>query len=149
MCSQFTALKLLGSLDALDDSETSQNAALVLKSRNNWSGATLAGVPFFRGLWNCKGQNFFPIASVQSLVQHWTCSGVARTSWWHLQDRRSRLCSLPCAPRFLPFMLGWFALNAPAGLGVYWVANNVLTTARRLTTFGRSTRLHGSTVNTN
>jgi YidC/Oxa1 family membrane protein insertase len=64
VCSQFTALKLLGSFDALDDSETSQNAALVLK--------------------------------------------------------------------FLPFMLGWFALNAPAGLGVYWVANNVLTTASTL-----------------
>jgi len=31
--------------------------------------------------------------------------------------------------KILPFMLGWFAMNAPAGLGVYWVANNVLTTA--------------------
>jgi len=32
--------------------------------------------------------------------------------------------------RFLPFMLGWFAMNAPAGLGLYWVFNNVLTTVQ-------------------
>jgi len=31
--------------------------------------------------------------------------------------------------RALPFMLGWFAMNAPAGLGLYWVFNNILTTA--------------------
>jgi len=31
--------------------------------------------------------------------------------------------------RLLPFMLGWFAMNAPAGLGVYWIFNNILTTA--------------------
>ena len=31
--------------------------------------------------------------------------------------------------RFLPFMLGYFAMNAPAGLGLYWLFNNILTTA--------------------
>jgi len=35
--------------------------------------------------------------------------------------------------RFLPFLLGWFAMNAPAGLGLYWVFNNVLTTASTVT----------------
>eukprot|EP00310_Coccolithus_braarudii_P015905 CAMPEP_0183353502 /NCGR_PEP_ID=MMETSP0164_2-20130417/33288_1 /TAXON_ID=221442 /ORGANISM="Coccolithus pelagicus ssp braarudi, Strain PLY182g" /LENGTH=395 /DNA_ID=CAMNT_0025526177 /DNA_START=27 /DNA_END=1214 /DNA_ORIENTATION=- len=30
----------------------------------------------------------------------------------------------------LPFMLGWFAMNAPAGLGLYWVFNNILTTTQ-------------------
>jgi YidC/Oxa1 family membrane protein insertase len=35
--------------------------------------------------------------------------------------------------RVLPFMLGWFAMNAPAGLGLYWVFNNILTTATTLT----------------
>jgi len=35
--------------------------------------------------------------------------------------------------RFLPFMLGWFAMNAPAGLGLYWVFNNILTTATTVT----------------
>jgi len=34
--------------------------------------------------------------------------------------------------RLLPFMLGWFAMNAPAGLGVYWVFNNMLTTTQTL-----------------
>ena len=29
------------------------------------------------------------------------------------------------ALRLLPFMLGWFAMNAPAALGLYWVFNNV------------------------
>ena len=35
--------------------------------------------------------------------------------------------------RFLPFMLGWFAMNAPSGLGLYWVFNNILTTATTVT----------------
>jgi len=35
--------------------------------------------------------------------------------------------------RFLPFMLGWFAMNAPSGLGLYWVFNNILTTAQTVT----------------
>lgn len=30
--------------------------------------------------------------------------------------------------KFLPLMIGWFALNVPAGLGVYWIANNALST---------------------
>jgi len=30
--------------------------------------------------------------------------------------------------RGLPLMLGWFALSAPSGLGLYWVFNNILTT---------------------
>ena len=30
-------------------------------------------------------------------------------------------------------MLGWFAMNAPAGLGLYWVFNNILTTATTVT----------------
>ena len=37
------------------------------------------------------------------------------------------------ALRLLPFMLGWFAMNAPAALGLYWVFNNVLTTATTVT----------------
>jgi len=35
--------------------------------------------------------------------------------------------------RILPLMIGWFAMNAPAGLGLYWVFNNVLTTASTVT----------------
>ena len=26
-------------------------------------------------------------------------------------------------------MIGWFSLNAPSGLGLYWTFNNILTTA--------------------
>jgi len=37
------------------------------------------------------------------------------------------------ALRVLPFMLGWFAMNAPSGLGLYWVFNNILTTATTVT----------------
>lgn len=32
--------------------------------------------------------------------------------------------------RVLPLMLGWFAMNAPSGLGLYWVFNNILTTSQ-------------------
>jgi YidC/Oxa1 family membrane protein insertase len=34
--------------------------------------------------------------------------------------------------KVLPFMIGWFALNVPAALGVYWVVNNIVTTATTL-----------------
>ena len=30
--------------------------------------------------------------------------------------------------KFLPLMIGWFSLNVPSGLGLYWMTNNVLTT---------------------
>lgn len=31
--------------------------------------------------------------------------------------------------QYLPFMVGFFALNVPSGLAVYWIANNIITTA--------------------
>jgi YidC/Oxa1 family membrane protein insertase len=31
--------------------------------------------------------------------------------------------------KVLPLMIGWFALNVPAALSVYWVVNNIVTTA--------------------
>jgi YidC/Oxa1 family membrane protein insertase len=34
--------------------------------------------------------------------------------------------------KYLPLLLGYFALSVPAGLGVYWVVNNILST---VTTF--------------
>lgn len=39
--------------------------------------------------------------------------------------------------KFLPFMVGWFSLNVPSGLTLYWLVNNVLTTAQ--TVYLRST----------
>ena len=32
---------------------------------------------------------------------------------------------------FLPLMIGWFSLNVPSGLTLYWFTNNVLTTAQQ------------------
>lgn len=31
--------------------------------------------------------------------------------------------------KVLPFMIGWFALNVPSALGIYWVVNNIFTTS--------------------
>jgi len=42
------------------------------------------------------------------------------------KDKNSETTALVL--RGLPFMIGWFAMNAPAGLGLYWVFNNILTT---------------------
>jgi YidC/Oxa1 family membrane protein insertase len=39
--------------------------------------------------------------------------------------------------KVLPIMIGWFALNVPAALSVYWVVNNIVTTGTSL--FIRST----------
>lgn len=30
--------------------------------------------------------------------------------------------------KVLPLMIGWFSLNVPSGLGLYWITNNVVTT---------------------
>ena len=34
--------------------------------------------------------------------------------------------------KFLPLMIGWFSLNLPSGLGLYYFANTVLTTAQQI-----------------
>jgi len=46
-----------------------------------------------------------------------------------LEESDSSSATAALALRILPFLLGWFALNAPSGLGLYWVFNNILTTA--------------------
>lgn len=38
----------------------------------------------------------------------------------------------PAVLKFLPLLIGWFSLNVPAALGIYWVANNFITTALSL-----------------
>lgn len=32
--------------------------------------------------------------------------------------------------KFMPLLIGWFSLSVPSGLGVYWVTNNLLSTAQ-------------------
>lgn len=39
--------------------------------------------------------------------------------------------------KFMPLLIGWFSLNVPSGLGVYWVTNNLLSTLQ--TVYIRST----------
>ena len=34
--------------------------------------------------------------------------------------------------KVLPLMIGWFSLNVPAALGIYWITNNLITTALTL-----------------
>lgn len=34
--------------------------------------------------------------------------------------------------KFIPFMIGWFALSVPSGLTLYWFTNNLLTTAQQV-----------------
>ncbi|KAF5830652.1 60Kd inner membrane protein-domain-containing protein [Dunaliella salina] len=34
--------------------------------------------------------------------------------------------------KFLPLMIGWFSLNVPAGLTLYWFVNNILSTAQQV-----------------
>jgi len=34
--------------------------------------------------------------------------------------------------KVLPLMIGWFSLNVPSGLGLYWLVNNVVTTSSTL-----------------
>jgi YidC/Oxa1 family membrane protein insertase len=34
--------------------------------------------------------------------------------------------------RFIPLMIGWFSLNVPSGLTLYWFVNNVISTAQQV-----------------
>lgn len=34
--------------------------------------------------------------------------------------------------KFMPLLIGWFSLNVPSGLGIYWVTNNLVSTAQTL-----------------
>lgn len=38
----------------------------------------------------------------------------------------------PAVLKFLPLMIGWFSLNVPSALCIYWVANNLITTGTTL-----------------
>lgn len=42
--------------------------------------------------------------------------------------------------KFLPLMIGWFALNVPSGLTLYWFVNNILTTGQTLFLRGQYVR---------
>mmetsp|Transcript_14276 Transcript_14276/g.35610 ORF Transcript_14276/g.35610 Transcript_14276/m.35610 type:complete len:388 (-) Transcript_14276:266-1429(-) len=47
-----------------------------------------------------------------------------------IDETKKETASLGLVLRILPLMIGWFALNAPSGLGLYWVFNNILTTTQ-------------------
>lgn len=34
--------------------------------------------------------------------------------------------------KFIPFMIGWFSLNVPSGLTLYWFVNNIISTAQQI-----------------
>ncbi len=34
--------------------------------------------------------------------------------------------------KFIPFMIGWFSLNVPSGLTLYWLVNNIISTAQQV-----------------
>jgi YidC/Oxa1 family membrane protein insertase len=36
---------------------------------------------------------------------------------------------MQAALKFLPLLIGWFSLNVPSGLGLYWIINNIVSTA--------------------
>jgi hypothetical protein len=73
---------------------------------------------------------------------------LAATPWQTSSNATSeageRSCTLACrhatactaAPQILikalPLMIGWFALNLPSGLGLYYLSNTVLTTGQQL-----------------
>jgi YidC/Oxa1 family membrane protein insertase len=50
-----------------------------------------------------------------------------------IDDGKEESKNVATALRLLPLMIGWFAMNAPSGLGLYWVFNNVLTTVSTVT----------------
>ena len=52
----------------------------------------------------------------------------ARHSFDAIDENKKETATVALVLKLLPWMLGWFAMNAPSGLGLYWVFNNILTT---------------------
>ena len=48
------------------------------------------------------------------------------------QDQDNTRVLVQVILKFLPLMIGWFSLNLPSGLGLYYFANTVLTTAQQI-----------------
>lgn len=51
--------------------------------------------------------------------------------------------------KFLPFMIGYFALNVPSGLALYWFVNNILSTGQQAwlkTTYADASSLPGTSA---
>lgn len=42
-------------------------------------------------------------------------------------------------------MIGWFSLNVPSGLTLYWFVNNILSTAQQLY-LKKTTKVRGATI---
>eukprot|EP00566_Odontella_aurita_P013425 CAMPEP_0113570756 /NCGR_PEP_ID=MMETSP0015_2-20120614/25166_1 /TAXON_ID=2838 /ORGANISM="Odontella" /LENGTH=445 /DNA_ID=CAMNT_0000473613 /DNA_START=95 /DNA_END=1432 /DNA_ORIENTATION=+ /assembly_acc=CAM_ASM_000160 len=49
-----------------------------------------------------------------------------------LMQPKNQTQEQPAVLKLLPLLIGWFSLNVPAALGIYWVANNLITTALTL-----------------
>lgn len=49
-----------------------------------------------------------------------------------LMQPKNQTVEQPFVLKLLPLLIGWFSLNVPAALGIYWVANNIITTALTL-----------------
>lgn len=49
-----------------------------------------------------------------------------------LMQPKNQTTEQPAVLKLLPLLIGWFSLNVPAALGIYWVANNLITTALTL-----------------
>eukprot|EP00567_Pseudictyota_dubia_P018500 CAMPEP_0197433748 /NCGR_PEP_ID=MMETSP1175-20131217/1573_1 /TAXON_ID=1003142 /ORGANISM="Triceratium dubium, Strain CCMP147" /LENGTH=443 /DNA_ID=CAMNT_0042962227 /DNA_START=62 /DNA_END=1393 /DNA_ORIENTATION=+ len=49
-----------------------------------------------------------------------------------LMQPKNQTQEQPFILKLLPLLIGWFSLNVPAALGIYWVANNIITTALTL-----------------
>ena len=49
-------------------------------------------------------------------------------SCWPTAADHTSGCDLPTPQTFLPLMIGYFALNVPSGLALYYFSNSVLTT---------------------
>ena len=60
------------------------------------------------------------MTSIQNLVD------MLRVPYYSIRNNQSLFTQRIL--KYLPLMLGYFSLSVPAGLGVYWITNSVLST---------------------
>lgn len=60
------------------------------------------------------------------------CSAPAMAARPAAPSTNPRVVLPPYSHRVLPLMIGWFALNVPSGLSLYYFANTVFTAAQQI-----------------
>lgn len=99
----------------------------------NLEGPTYGADPAHASEWLLKWVDGAPALGWEDTIAFLTIPVLfAITNGLSMQVQQSKDVEQPAFTKYLPFLFAWFTVNVPAALGVYWVANGIITTALSL-----------------